>query len=104
MNLRRCLREHIATRHRRTSFPAPLRPLADPACLSAAPRLATPGTLEPRTAVDGGEPRRAPLSPDPGAVPAPDGDDVPLAGPVAIGFSAAAAEPASGLPTAAYPA
>jgi hypothetical protein len=72
-----------------------------PGVVSATCVTATPGTLVTRIDVDQGDRRLAFTFPDTDALLAPDGDDVTLAGPVAIGVTAADAPPACGLATGA---
>jgi hypothetical protein len=73
---------------------------AAPGVLSATCVTANPATLTTRIDVDRGDRRLVFSFPDTDALAAPDGDDVTLAGPVAIGVTAAGAPPACGLATA----
>ena len=71
-----------------------------PGVVSATCVTAAPGTLATRIDVDAGDRRLAFAFPDTDALRAPDGDDVTLAGPVAIGVTPAGAPPACGLASA----
>ena len=71
-----------------------------PGVVSATCVTAMPGTLATRIDVDRGDRRLVFNFPDTDAILAPDGDDVTLAGPVAIGVTTAAAGAACGLATA----
>ncbi|HEV7733486.1 MAG TPA: hypothetical protein VGR62_15065 [Candidatus Binatia bacterium] len=70
-----------------------------PNVVSATCIQATPATLQTRIDVDQGDRRLSFAFPDTDAILAPDADDVTLAGPVAIGVTAAGAPPACGLAT-----
>jgi hypothetical protein len=72
---------------------------AAPGVLSATCMTAAPGAIVTRLDVDRGDRRLVFNFPDTDALVAPDGDDVTLAGPVAIGVTAAGAPPACGLAT-----
>ncbi len=72
-----------------------------PGVVSATCVTATPATLTTRVDPDRGDRRLVFAFPDTDALLAPDGDDVTLAGPVAIGVTAAGTPPACGLAAAA---
>src|SRR6185295_6655275 len=72
-----------------------------PGVVSATCLTATPSTIVTRIDVDAGDRRLAFTFPDTDAILAPDGGDVTLAGPVAIGVTPAGAPPACGLATGA---
>lgn len=80
--------------------PIDLTPCSNaPGVVSATCVTATPGGLQTRLDVDQGDRRFSFGFPDTDAILAPDADDVTLAGPVAIGITAAGAPPACGLAT-----